>query len=191
MSNFDNTTRPSIELNHAAYLSEISAVWPNPRTEEEASRVVKTVPKLLQKWLIICGAGCLAALRPSACWATTGALPWDQTLVILQDILVGPVAHAAIALAFIGAGLLYAVGGYDKQAGRLAASGIGGCLALSAIRLLKLCLPVDQFKSDSTLNDFGGPNETRTHHQATSLRSGAHHAWRRSQRKPRTLRAIL
>ena len=64
-----------------------------------------------------------------------------QTLVTLQDILVGTVAHAAIALAFIGAGLLHAAGGYDKQAGRLAASGIGGCLALSAIRLLNLVFP--------------------------------------------------
>ncbi len=103
--------------------------------------MVKTAPKLLDKWLIICGAGSLAALRPSACWATTGALPWDQTLVTVQDILVGPVAHAAIALAFIGAGLLYAVGGCDKQAGRFAASGIGGCLALSAIRLLNFVFP--------------------------------------------------
>ena|ERR1700687_1291753 len=41
MGNLDNTTRPSTELNHAAYLSEISAVWPNPPTEEEAGRVVK------------------------------------------------------------------------------------------------------------------------------------------------------
>src|SRR5208283_1370884 len=135
MDNFDSTTRLSTELNHAAYLSEISAVWPNSRTEEEAGRVVNSAPKLLHKWLIICGAFCLAALRPSACWAATGAPPWDQTLVTLQDILVGTVAHAAIALAFIGAGLLHAAGGYDKQAGRLAASGIGGCLALSAIRL--------------------------------------------------------
>jgi type IV secretory pathway VirB2 component (pilin) len=141
MDGFTATTRLSTDLNSAAYLSEISAVWPNPRTEEEAGRVVNAAPKLLHKWLIICGASCLAAFRPSACWATTGALPWDQTLVTLQDILVGPVAHAAIALAFVGAGLLYAVGGYDKQAGRLAASGIGGCLALSAIRLLNFIFP--------------------------------------------------
>jgi hypothetical protein len=56
-------------------------------------------------------------------------------------MLVGPVAHTAIAIAFIGAGFLYAVGGYDKQAGSLAASGIGGCLALSAIRLLNFVFP--------------------------------------------------
>ena len=38
MDNFDSTTRLSTELNHAAYLSEISAVWPNSRTEEEAGQ---------------------------------------------------------------------------------------------------------------------------------------------------------
>ena len=76
---------------------------------------MNSAPKLLHKWLIICGAFCLAALRPSACWAATGALPWDQTLVTLQDILVGTVAHAAIALAFIGAGLLHAAGGTTSK----------------------------------------------------------------------------
>ena len=141
MDNFGNTTRLSTDLNRAAHLPEISAVWLPPRAEVEAGRVVNAAPELLHKWLIICGAGSLAALRPSLCWATTGALPWDQTLITLQDILIGPVAHAVIALAFIGSGFLYAVGGYDKQAGRLAASGIGGCLALSALRLLNSVFP--------------------------------------------------
>jgi type IV secretory pathway VirB2 component (pilin) len=83
----------------------------------------------------------MAVILPAQCWAATEALPWDQTLVVLQEILIGPVAHAVIALAFMGAGFLYAVGGYDKQAGRLAASGIGGCLALGAIRLLNFVFP--------------------------------------------------
>jgi type IV secretory pathway VirB2 component (pilin) len=141
MDKFGNTTRLSTDLNSAARLQKISAVWLNPETAEAPGRMVNAAPKLLGKWLIICGAGSLAALRPSLCWAATGALPWDQTLITLQDILIGPVAHAVITLAFVGAGVLYAVGGYDKQAGRLAASGIGGCLALGAIRLLNFVFP--------------------------------------------------
>ena len=83
----------------------------------------------------------MAVILPGQWCAATGELPWNQALVVLQAILIGPVAHAAIALAFIGAGFLYAVGGYDKQAGRLAASGIGSCLALGAIRLLNFVFP--------------------------------------------------
>lgn len=78
-------------------------------------------------------------LRAQSC-AAAGGLPWDQTLTGLQGMLIGPVAHVVIMLAFICAGFLYAVG-CDKQAGRLAASGIGGCLALGAIRLLNFVFP--------------------------------------------------
>jgi type IV secretory pathway VirB2 component (pilin) len=141
MDNLGNTTPLSTGLNCTGHLTQISAVWLRSLTGEEAGKVMNAVPKLLHKWLIICGAGSLVALRPSLCWATTGELPWDQTLIALQDILIGPVAHAMIVLAFIGAGILYAVGGYDKQAGRLAASGIAGCLALGAIRLLNFVFP--------------------------------------------------
>src|SRR5260370_5115772 len=83
--------------------------------------------------LLLQGRQCLAA-------TSAAALPWDQTRITLQDILIAPVAHAAIVLAFLSAGLLYAVG-CDKQAGRLAASGISGCVALGAIRLLNFVFP--------------------------------------------------
>lgn len=141
MNNFGRTPRRPTDLNRAARLPEISAVRLNPQTGEETGRVANAAPKVLLKWLIVCGAASLVSLRPLPCWATTGGLPWDQTLTALQDMLAGPVAHTAITIAFIGAGFLYAVGGYDKQAGRLAASGIGGCLALSAIRLLNFVFP--------------------------------------------------
>ena len=114
MDNFGNTTRLSTELNLVAHRLEISGVWLNPQGEE-AGGVVNAAPKLLPKWLIICGGSSLAALRPSLCWAATGELPWDRTLTSLQDILIGPVAHAVIALAFIGAGFLYAVGGTTNK----------------------------------------------------------------------------
>lgn len=103
--------------------------------------MMKLSPKLLRKRLIVCGTTAIAVIRPSACWAIAGELPWDHALVALQNILIGPVAHALIAIVFIGAGLLYAVGGYDKQAGRLVASGVGGCLALGTIRLLNFLFP--------------------------------------------------
>jgi hypothetical protein len=111
MNNFVNATRLSTDLNCAAQLPKISAVLVSAETGEEAGRMVKPAPKLLHNRLILCGTSALAVIRPSACWATTGELPWDHALVTLQNILIGPVAHALIALVFIGAGLLYAVGG--------------------------------------------------------------------------------
>jgi hypothetical protein len=59
----------------------------------------------------------------------------------MQDMLVDPVAQAAIALAFSGALILYALAGHNKQAGRLVGSGIGGCIALAIIHLLNYVLP--------------------------------------------------
>jgi type IV secretory pathway VirB2 component (pilin) len=141
MNNFGKAIRLSTDMNSAAQLLSISAVPVSSQTGKEAGGMVNLGSKLLRKRLIVCIASALALIRPTACLATSGDLPWDHTLVTLQDILIGPVAHVAIALVFIGAGLLYAVGGYDKQAGRLAASGIGGCLALGMIRLLNFLFP--------------------------------------------------
>ena len=78
---------------------------------------------------------------PAPCQAATAALPWDQTLIALQDALIGIVAPAAIGLAFGGAVILYALGGHDKDAGRLVGSGIGGCIALAVVYLLNYVLP--------------------------------------------------
>jgi type IV secretory pathway VirB2 component (pilin) len=73
---------------------------------------------------------------PAPCQAAASGLPWDQTLLALQDTLVGSVAPAAIGLAFTGAAMLYAVGGYDEQAGRLFGAGLGGSIALGIVQLL-------------------------------------------------------
>ena len=78
---------------------------------------------------------------PTPGWAATAALPWDYTLIALQDMLISIVAPAAIALAFSSAVVLYALGGYDKQAGRLVESGTGGCVALAVVYLLNYVLP--------------------------------------------------
>lgn len=86
-------------------------------------------------------AAATALSLPAPCQAATAALPWDQTLIALQDMLTRTVAPAAIALAFICAGILYSLGGHDEQAGRLVGSGIGGCIALVVVHLLNYVLP--------------------------------------------------
>lgn len=78
---------------------------------------------------------------PAPCQAATNGLPWDQPLLALQDLLINIVAPAAIPLAFSGAVILYALGGHDKQAGRLAGSAIGGCIALAVVHLLNYVFP--------------------------------------------------
>jgi hypothetical protein len=80
------------------------------------------------------------AFSPAPCRAATAALPWDQPLIVLQDILIGTVAPAAIGLAFSAAAILYTLGGCDKRSGRLIGSGIGGCVALVIVHMLNYVL---------------------------------------------------
>ncbi|MBF6570947.1 MAG: TrbC/VirB2 family protein [Candidatus Binataceae bacterium] len=82
-------------------------------------------------------------LPTSACWAapTAGGLPWDRTLIALQNFMIDSMAPPIIVLAFALAGILYALGGRDEQARRLAGSGIGGCIALAVVHLLNYVLP--------------------------------------------------
>lgn len=103
-----------------------------------ATRIMKTPVRV--RFASLCIA-LLAAFAPTPCLAATGVLPWDQTLIALQDMLISTVAPAAIALAFSGALILYALGGHDKQAGRLVGSGIGGCIALAVVHLLNYAFP--------------------------------------------------
>jgi len=81
-------------------------------------------------------------LQGSPCFAATsaGALPWDQTLTALQDIIAGPVAHAAIVLNFACSAILYALGS-RQFAGRLLAGGFASCAALIAVRFLSYVFP--------------------------------------------------
>jgi len=103
---------------------------------------VTQVPKSNVSWLVAGCAAALFALRAQPSWAAqyAGALPWDQTLGAIQDILVGPVAHAAIALNFAFSAFLYAVGSHQR-AGRLLAGGLAACAALIAVRLLTFLSP--------------------------------------------------
>ncbi|MGH7838197.1 MAG: TrbC/VirB2 family protein, partial [Candidatus Binataceae bacterium] len=82
-------------------------------------------------------------LRAGPCLAaqTAAELPWDRTLFALQDMLTSYIAPAAIGLALSGAAILYALGGCDKQAGRLLRSGVCGCIALAVVHLMNYVLP--------------------------------------------------
>jgi hypothetical protein len=93
--------------------------------------------------LVTAGVTTALLLPSSPCWAapTAGGLPWDRTLMVLQNFMIDSMAPAIIVLAFALAGILYALGGYDKQARRLAGSGIGGCVALVVVHLLNYVLP--------------------------------------------------
>jgi hypothetical protein len=82
-----------------------------------------------------------ALYLPVPCWAATATLPWDYTLIALQDMLITYIAPAAIGLAISGALALYALGGRDEQAGRLFGSALGGCIALALVYLLNYVLP--------------------------------------------------
>jgi len=103
---------------------------------------MKQAPKLNVRWLIAACGAALFTVRAESSWATqyAGALPWDQTLGAIQDILVGPVAHAAIALNFTFSAIHYAIGSHER-AGRLLAGGLAACAALIAVDLLTYLFP--------------------------------------------------
>jgi hypothetical protein len=113
----------------------------NPRIPEPDAELKNGRPKPTYKFLTSALAASLLFLQPMRCNAAVASLPWDHTLVALQDMLVAIVAPAAIGLAFTGAAILYALGGHDEQAGRLFGAGIGGCLALAVVYLLNYVLP--------------------------------------------------
>jgi type IV secretory pathway VirB2 component (pilin) len=99
-------------------------------------------PKSNIRWLSAACAAAIIALRAEPSWAApyAGALPWDQTLGAIQDLLVGPVAHAVIMLNFALSAILYAVGSYPRAA-RLLAGGVAAWAALIAVHLLTYLAP--------------------------------------------------
>ena len=103
---------------------------------------VKQVPKSNVRWLIAACAAALFALRAAPSWAApyAAAMPWDQTLCAIQDVLVGPVAHAVIMLNFAFSAILYAIGSHQR-AGRLLAGGVAAWTALIAVHLLTYLAP--------------------------------------------------
>jgi type IV secretory pathway VirB2 component (pilin) len=107
------------------------------------SNAEKQAPKSNLRWFIAgCAAAALVALRAKPSWTAqyAAALPWDQTLGAIQNILVGPVAHAVIVLNFTFSAILYAIGSHQR-AGRLLAGGLAACAALIAVHLLTFLSP--------------------------------------------------
>ena len=103
---------------------------------------LKHAPQSKVRWLIAACAAALFALRsePSLAAQYAGALPWDQTLGAIQDILAGPVTRAVITLNFAFSAILYALGSHQR-AGRLLAGGLAACAALIAVHLLTFLSP--------------------------------------------------
>ena len=103
---------------------------------------IKQAPTSNVRWLIAACAATFFILRaePSPAAQYAGALPWDQTLGAIQDMLVGPVAHAVIALNFTLSAILYVIGSHQR-AGRLLAGGLATCAALIALHLLTYLTP--------------------------------------------------
>ena len=86
-------------------------------------------------------AAVLSVSRPSVGHAATQAtLPWDETLDIVQNFLIGPVAHSVIAISVIAASLAYAVAGDSKLARHLAKAAVGSAVALVAVELMNYLL---------------------------------------------------
>ena len=103
---------------------------------------VNQAPKSNPRWLIAAYAAALFALRAQPSWAApyAAAMPWDQTLGAIQDLLVGPVAHAVIMLNFALSAILYAIGNHQR-AGRLLAGGLVAFAALTAVQLMTFLFP--------------------------------------------------
>jgi hypothetical protein len=99
---------------------------------------MKRAPQPTAGSLMAAGLTTVLLLPGNPCFAakSAGELPWDQTLIALQNFLVDSMAPAIIVVAFVSAAMLYALGGHDKQAGRLFGSGLGGCIALAIVHLL-------------------------------------------------------
>ena len=75
---------------------------------------------------------------PEASWATqTGpALPWDGPLTVIQNNLTGTIAHIAIVIACVIAGMAFMFAGessFGRTVGSIAA---GGAIALFAVNFM-------------------------------------------------------
>jgi hypothetical protein len=140
MAHHFTRVRLAAESKFASSLPHIASVS-NPRIRRPETRIKNDFRKADHKFLVSRLAASLLLLQPAACHAAPASLPWDYTLLALQGMLISTVAPAAIALAFTGAAILYALGGHDKEAGRLFGAGIGGCFALAVVYLLNYLLP--------------------------------------------------
>jgi type IV secretory pathway VirB2 component (pilin) len=80
--------------------------------------------------------------NPSHCWAADSAvLPWDYPLEVIQNFVIGPLAHFVIVSAAICAVLGFALAGDNELVRRLARAAVGTGAALIAVQLLNYLVP--------------------------------------------------
>ncbi len=73
--------------------------------------------------------------------ANQPALPWDYTLNVIQNVVVGPLAMFIIVISGIAAVLGFALDGDNELVRRLAKAVIGTGVALIAVQLLNYLAP--------------------------------------------------
>jgi type IV secretory pathway VirB2 component (pilin) len=79
---------------------------------------------------------------PSWSWADgRAALPWDQTLTIMQNFVAGPLAQSVLVISAVVAMLAFALAGDSGLARRFAKTAIGTGAALIAVELLNYLVP--------------------------------------------------
>ncbi len=80
--------------------------------------------------------------NPNHCWAAVGpALPWDYTLNVIQNFVVGPLAQFVVCVSTICAVLGFALAGDSELVRRFAKALIGTGVALLAVQLLNYLAP--------------------------------------------------
>ncbi len=78
--------------------------------------------------------GMATVVWPALAHATIGGgtMPWDPTLVKLQDDMQGTVAHTIVTAAVIGTGLMWGVSEHGTGIRKVSGVAFGGALALGA-----------------------------------------------------------
>jgi type IV secretory pathway VirB2 component (pilin) len=79
---------------------------------------------------------------PSWSWADSqAALPWDQTLTIVQNFVAGPLAQLVLVISAVVAMLAFALAGDSELGRRFAKTVIGTGAAVIAVQLLNYLIP--------------------------------------------------
>ena len=108
------------------------------KTSAESSLIRLATPSAIAAPLV----GLITPALALAASTASARLPWDQPLNILVAYLTGPIVHVFIVGSFVGSAMLYALGGSGSDGAKLfARAGLGGAMALGAVRLMNYLLP--------------------------------------------------
>src|SRR6266851_9358064 len=152
--------------------------------------MMNEAPNLLRNWLITCFAGTLG-VRASPSWAAAAALPWDQTLIALQNMLVGAPWLRRRSASHSPAP--WSSTRLEGTTSRQAACSAPGSAAASREPSFTCSItwPSESVPKQLELCSLEVQDETHTHHQAPSFRPAACNACRRPERHPRALHSVL